>query len=429
MMLKFQVILSKVKPYLKSFVILAMFLPVFAFAAFSQADWVYYKDISGGNGGIVKFPLDEEIFAGANGDLSDLRVATTDGREIPYKLLVEQSENSVAPVALKITNNSYVKGVSSSAILEVPQGRIINRLHISTADKNFRRNVKVYGSADQNTWSTILDNGYIYDYTDVKGNFHSQDTTVDFSDSTFPHLKIEISDDEGAPIKISSVEASEQVKKAAREVGRTSVFTKTEDEEHKETIILADALQRGIPIMKATLAVAGENFNRSVFIYSGNGDEKWNFLGQEYIFRYQTPRFSGEKLSVQFPETNDRYLKIIIQNKDDAPLAITGIKTFATYREVVFQVEAGREYRVYYGNKKAHAPEYDFEKYFQYLDISTASTVALSPQKNNEQYVAPIEPQKPVSERYSHLLSGALVFTGLILLLLVYKFLKTPPQP
>jgi hypothetical protein len=350
---------------------------------------------------------------------------TTDGRETPYKLLVEQNENSVVPVALTITNNSYMKGVSSSAVLKVPQGQIINRLHITSADKNFRRNVKVYGSADQNNWSTVLDNGYIYDYTDVKGNFRSQDTTVDFSDSTFAYLKIEISDDEGAPIKIASIEASEQVKKAAREVARTPAFTKTEDAEHKETIILADALQRGIPIMKAALVAEGENFNRSVFIYSGNGDDKWNFLGQEYIFRYNTPRFSGEKLSVQFPETNDRYLKIIIQNKDDAPLVITGIKTFATYREVVFQAEPGSQYRAYYGNKKARAPEYDFEKYFQYLDTNSAVTVALSSQKNNEQYISPIEPQKPVSERYPHLLSVALVFAGLILLLLVYKFLKT----
>lgn len=413
----------------KTFLLLAIFLPSLAFAAFSSADWVYYKDISNANGDIVKFLLDEEIFAGAKGDLSDLRVATTDGRETPYKLLVERNENSVTPVALKITNNSYVKGVSSSAILEVPQGKIINRLHISTADKNFRRNVKVYGSADQKEWSTVLDNGYIYDYTDIKGNFHSQDTTVDFPDSTFAYLKLEISDDEGSPIKIASVEVSEQVKKAAREVARTPVFTKTEDPEHKETIILADALQRGIPIMKATIAAKGENFNRSVFIYSGNGDDKWNFLGQEYIFRYQTPRFSGEKLSVQFPETNDRYLKIVIQNKDDAPLSITGIKTFATYREVMFQAEAGILYRVYYGNKKAKTPEYDFEKYFQYLDISTASNATLSPQKNNEQYVAPIEPKKPVSERYPHLLSGALVFAGFILLLLIYKFLKTPTQP
>jgi hypothetical protein len=413
----------------KALFVLAIFLPVFAFAAFNPSEWAYYKDISVANGGIVKFPLDEEIFAGANGDLSDLRVVTTDGKETPYKLLVDQSENNIDSVELGIVNNSYVGGVSSSALLEAPQGQAINRLHITTTDKNFRRNVKVYGSADKKEWSTILDNGYIYDYTDIKGNFHSQDTTVDFPDSTFPYLKIEISDDENAPVGIVSVFAFEQIKKTAREVARAPAFTKTEDVEHKESIIIADALQRGIPIMKAMLAVAGENFNRSVFIYSGNGDDKWNFLGQEYIFRYNTPRFSGEKLSVQFPETNDRYLKIVIQNKDDEPLPVTGITTYATYREVVFQAEPGSQYRVYYGNKKAKTPEYDFEKYFQYLDISTAVPVALSTQKNNEQYVAPIEPQKPVSERYPHLLSGALVFSGLILLLLVYKFLKTPPQP
>lgn len=413
----------------KTFLLLAVLFPVFALAAFDQTQWMYYKDFTakGLGNNIVKFPLEEEIFAGAKGDLSDLRVITTDGRETPYKLLVEQSENSIASVALKITNNSYVKGVSSSAVLETPQGKTLNRLHITIADKNFRRNVKVYGSIDQKEWSTVLDNGYIYDYTDVKGNFHSQDTTIEFSDSTFPYLKIEISDEENAPIKITGVEASQYVKKSAREVRRSPAFTKTEDTEHKETVFIADALQRGIPITKATLVGDGKNFNRAVFIYSGNGDNKWNFLGQDYIFYYRTPRFSGEKTSVQFRETTDRYLKIVIQNKDDEPLFIFSIITFAAYREVVFQAEAGTGYRVYYGNKSARAPEYDFEKYFQYLDTASAVTAALSPQKNNEQYVAPIDPQKPVSERYPHLLSAALVFAGLILLLLVYKFLKTPP--
>jgi hypothetical protein len=413
----------------KTFLILAIFLPTFAFSAFNQTQWIYYKDFTAKGLGntIVKFPLDEEIFAGAKDDLSDLRVATIDGNDVPYTLLVERSREDVSSVSLKITNNSSIKGVSSSAILEAPQGKTVNRLHITTADTNFRRNVKVYGSADQKEWSTVLDNGYIYDYTDVKGNFHSQDTTIEFSDSTFAYLKIEISDNEGAPIKIASVEASERVKRIAREVSRTPAFTQTEDTEHKESVIIADSLQRGIPVAKASLAIGAENFNRAVFIYSGNDGDKWNFLGQEYIFRYRTPKFSGEKLAVQFRETNDRYLKIVIQNKDDAPLAVTSVQTFAVYREVAFQAEAGKMYRVYYGNKNARAPEYDFEKYFQYLDTASAVTAALSPQKNNEQYIAPVEPKKPVSERYPHLLSAALVFAGLILLFLVYKFLKTPP--
>jgi hypothetical protein len=410
----------------KIFLILAIFAPAFAFAAFDQTMWAYYKDISDTTTGVAKFSLDEEIFAGAKDDLSDFRVVATGGQETPYKLLMERNENHIDLVALKITNNSYMKGVSSSAILEVPQGKKVNRLHISTNDKNFRRNVKVYGSADQKEWNTVLDNGYIYDYTDIKGNFHSQDTTVEFSDSTFAYLKIEISDDENSPIKIMSVEAAEQVEKIARETVRTPAFTNREDTGRKESVIIADAAGRGIPITKATLAAEGENFNRSIFLYSGNDGEKWDFLGQEYIFRYRTPRFSGEKLSVQFRETNDRYLKIVIQNKDDAPLVITGIKTYATYHEVVFHAQSGVNYRVYYGNKKAKLPEYDFEKYFQYLDTASASTATISVQKNNEQYIAPVLPKKPVSERYSHLLSATLVFTGLILLFLVYKFL-TPP--
>jgi hypothetical protein len=412
----------------KTVLLLAIFLPVLVYAAFDQTQWLYYKDISWVGGDIVKFPLDEEIFAGGRSDFSDLRVISQNGQERPYKMLTDTDANRIEYIPVQITNNSYVKGGATFAVVEIEEGKIVNRLHISTPDKNFRRNVKVYGGDDGKQWSTILDNGYIYDYTDTKGNFSSQGSTLSFSDSTFKYLKVEIDDPEGMPIKISGIEVSERVQKIAREVERTPVVSVKEDRKTNETNIVADSGQRGIPQNKAEIFATAENFNRTATVYSGNGNDQWRLLAQEYIFRYRTARVSSEKITVQFPETNDRYLKIVIQNKDDQPIGATGIKTFATYREVIFQAVSGESYKVFYGNTKVRAPEYDFEKYLQYLDIGGGSTATLSVQKNNDAYAPPIPTQKPQPEKYARFLPSMIALAGLLLLFLVYKFLKTPPK-
>jgi hypothetical protein len=114
----------------------------------------------------------------------------------------------------------------------------------------------------------------------------------------------------------------------------------------------------------------------------------------------------------------------VIRNKDNQPLSITGISTSYIYREAVFQAEAGKKYKLYYGNPKAKWPQYYLEKYFQYLDIEKAQTARLSTEQNNPAFVPEKEPEKPLSERIPYLFSSALIIFSLILLLLAYNFLK-----
>ncbi|MFA5831530.1 MAG: DUF3999 family protein [Candidatus Paceibacterota bacterium] len=410
------------------FVSLLAGIPAIALGAFEPQYWKFYKEISPVSGEIAKFTLDGEVFASANENMSDLRIISNTEREVPYKMSVAQGMEQTAYVPAKITNNSYSEEKSSSAVIEVPEGSVVNRLHISTGNVNFQRNVKIFGSNDGKEWSVILDNGYIYDYTDIKGGFHSQGTELSFSDSTFRFLKAEIEGDGVSPIKISGMEITKYTKEAAREVMRIPAFTSAENAAKRETSVILDFSQRGIPVNKAILETDSVNFNRTVSLYSGNKTDSWNYLGNEYVFRYRTERISSEKLTLLFPEITDRYVKIVIQNKDNEPIRITGAKAFATYREVLFQAKTGETYKLYYGSKNARTPEYDFDAYLQYLDIGKAQTVTLGAQKNNEKFATAPAPKTPESEKYSYLLPTALGISSLVLLLLVWRFLKQAPD-
>ncbi|MFH0856741.1 MAG: DUF3999 family protein [bacterium] len=400
-------------------------LPFVCFASFNIEKWQYYKDISIDRPGLIKFSLDDEMFSNSKNDLSDMRIIDNNGNEAPYKLAISEDKYESEKFYPKMLNNSYAPGVGTSVILEFQEGqKEVNQLKIITPADNFQRNVKIYGSDDKEKWNIIKADEYIYDYTDKKGNFKSQNTTLNFPLSIFKYIKIEIADSDNTPIFISSVEAVKYVKDDSKKIERQVKYEKKENSEEKTTEILVDLGSLGIPTNAINLNISDENFNRGVLIYSGADINNLQYLNNGYIFRYGTAKFTGENLKVEFPEINDRYIKMVIQNKDDRPLDMGDITVLSIYREVIFNAKEGNYYKAYYGNEKANFPEYDLNKYFDYLDLKNSDGATISAQKENPSYVPDKEPEKPLSERIPYLMPSALVIICLALLGLVYRFLR-----
>lgn len=400
-------------------------LPFVCFASFNIEKWQYYKDISVSGVGFMRISLDDEMFANSKAELSDLRIIDNNGDEIPYKLTVSEEKYKSEKFYPKMLNNSYAPGTGTSVILEFQEGqKEVNQLKIITSAENFQRNVKIFGSDDIENWNILKEDAYIYDYTDKKGNLKSQNTNLNFPLSVFHYLKIEIADFENTPIFISSVEAVKYAQDRSKEVERRPQYEKKENSEEKSSEIILDLGSSGIPTSAIHLKISDENFNRGVLIYSGADGNEWKYRGNGYIFRYNTLKFTGENLKVEFPEINDRYIKMVIQNKDDQPLDMGDITVLSIYREVIFNAKEGNSYKAYYGNAKANFPEYDLNKYFDYLDLKNSNGATISAQKDNPSYVPDKEPEKPLSERIPYLMPSVMVILSLALLGMVYRFLK-----
>jgi len=396
-------------------------------ADFSAQNWQYKKSLLGTSSGLAEVFLDNEVFAGTTINLADIRVIDNYKQEVPYKLITVKKEEGRKNYNPKRINNSVVAGKYSSVILDLGErGIITNSLTIQTSSENFQRNVTVFGSDNQTDWNILKANAYIYDYTDKRGGMKSQDTSVSFPDSVFQFLKIEISDSDNNPVVISSVNVNQYEQKNAEQFSIASELEVFQDTSKKTTTLIADIGQSGIPANKIYLLPNGENFNRGVAVYSSNdkNSSDWKYIGQGYIFRYNTPKFIGENTALDINETTDRYIKIIVYNNDNAPLNFSGAKIFATHRELIFQAQADKKYELYYGNEKAASPKYDLDQYLKYFDLSSAQKISLGPQTSNSDFVLPQEPEKPFTERMPYFLPVGLTTLGLILLLLVYRFLK-----
>lgn len=396
-------------------------------ASFDIAKWKYQKDISETKEALSRITLDDEVFSGATKDLADLRIIDGENREVPFKLVSGKENFKNSQISVAMINNSFVAGKNSQVILDMGNsGSLVNNLEINTDSENFQRNVKVYGGNDMQNWSVLKDNGYIYDFTDKKANYKTQNTQILFPDSAYRYIKIEIADDGGGPIKIISVEMNNTIQEKTREYEWHPQIKSNEIVDKKITNIIANLGVSGIPTDKINVESKNVNFNRAILVYASNDENAvdWNYLGQGYIFRYNTPRFTGENMIINFPETNSRFIKIEIKNNDDVPLSISGLSSFSVYREIIFQPTGSGKYSLFYGNPKADYVQYDLEKYFQYLEPNKAVQAKISNQKNNPSYVPEKEPEKPLTERIPYLLSGILTVTSLFLIFLVFGFLK-----
>lgn len=404
------------------FVLSLLLVPNLVFADFDATRWLYEKDILSAEPGLNSFAIDDELFEKSEQNLRDLRLIDSDKQEVPFKLLESRAKSESKTYVPNMLNKSYSEGESSSVILDFGiNNQGVNALTILTSSENFQTSVRVSGSDDRESWRTLKEGIYIYDYTDRKGNVKTQNTTVSFPESVYRFLKLEILD---SSVRINSVTGRMNIKKSAKELKRSALFSQKENDD-KNSEVFIDLMQSGIPTTKLVLSTKNKNFNRSVALYASFNNEDWRRVDYAYIFRYDTPRFKGENLVLDFFEVNEQYLKLVIDNQDNAPITISKVVTYSIYHEIVFEAETGKAYKVFYGNQKAKWPQYDFEKYFQYLDLSNVNQVDLSEERANPGYVdLSIAPPDPRSEKIPWLMPAALLSACAILLLMIFQFFR-----
>lgn len=420
------------------FAVLGIIAPSFSLAAPPSIDqrpqWQYYKDINiSGNpakGDLVKITLDQDVFNNSKNDLSDLRLIDKGGNEVPYKLIIERgafSQENIYPVL--VLNNSYsAEGGYNIFIVDFGQsGFLSSSLNIITNSENFKRTVEIAGSNDMTSWNILKSNGYIYDYTDKAVDFKAQNTKIDYPENAFRYIQVKIFVNDGAPLVVNGVQVSKIKKSESRETVLNPKYEVRENSVRRITEVIIDLGKKGWPTGNITITSPDENFNRETAVYESSDKVIWRRVGESHIFNYNTPKFTGANLEVNYSETGGQYLKIEIFNGDNSPISINSVSVKTILRSIAFQYgtgAAGFSYKLYYGNPKANFPEYDLEKFFPYLDTGVYFGAVLSEGRINPFYQKEIPPSLPISERIPYLVPGALIFAILMMGFMVLRFMK-----
>ncbi|MEI7497850.1 MAG: DUF3999 family protein [Candidatus Falkowbacteria bacterium] len=415
------------KKILLSFLVLWSFTIVsFADADFTPSGWQYKKSIELTNSGLEQLSLDQQVFQHARPDLADLRIVTNDGQEVAYIINLPVDQHALGTLFPRLLNNSYLPGKFTSVVLDLGEsGKITNSLLIRTHSENFRRNVTLCGSNTTTDWQVLRDKAYVYDYTDVVGRLKAQNTRINFPESAFRYYKLEVADENNVGVAVDSVEITQESQLEAEKANQPLSIVSTANTNDRTTEIIMSPGISGLPLSEVSLQSDSVNFNRGVIVFaSTNLSGPWAQVGTGYIFRYQTPLFTGENLTVSINETRSQFIKMVIYNQDNPAINILGASALFQKQSLYFQAEFGKTYALYYGNQLARQPNYDLSTYLQYLEPNKAMSAALAAEATNVQYQPPKPPVKPLTERQPLLLPGAMILCAGLLLFMVYRFLK-----
>lgn len=372
-------------------------------------------------GDYATFGVTPEISDRSLPNLSDIRIITKDGREIPFVIWTERAEETTYRVVSDIINTAYVPQSHTTFTIDLGRSYVrTNTVVITTSSIDFVRRVTVEGSPDNRHFAVLTDDVRIFDFTTDHG---IADTTVNYPTTDYRYIRVTLWDNGDDPLKnvggAVSIRETVRGERAPLEVNKTET---THDD--TTTRILVDLGYTHIPSNAVEFEASEVNFSREVTIRASNtlDDGSFRIVTDGVIHRITTQSLNTEKLTLGYPETKDRYLEFIVHDRDDKPLDITVSMITGVPRHVTFAVEDSESYFLLTGNVRAHAPSYDFRTTFSFLDKATFSSWEAGVLKDNPDYVPGRD--IPLSERWSVLIWIALGLMAVVLGFVVVRAMR-----
>lgn len=384
-------------------------------SAASPSHFASRVHVGGEKTGYVYVDITPEIYDNSDWTLSDIRVFSAGGKEIPYIIWNRTKQWNRETLGVDILNRSYIPNSRTAFTLDLGGEYFkTNRLRITTTSIDFTRRVTIEGSPDNREFVTIKDDAYIFDFTT---EHKTSGTEIFYPETDYRYIRVTVWDDGEEPLEdlggeVSIVEEKEgELKKLKSEIKKIY-----QNKDEMTTEIVIDLMYRNIPSNTVIFEVESKNFRRDVHILTSNFDDPQQYeeIGGDLLYNISTTKFARERLTLEYPEVHGKYLKLIIENRDDAPLEIEGIKVLGTPKKITFLAEPGVSYFIYFNNPMTETPSYDIEDIFTYVDMSSISRWTVGKVEDNPDYT-PANGGIPFSERHPWILWGAIVLMVLVL--------------
>lgn len=395
-------------------------------ADFVLAHWRFYKPVSlppaVERGQLVELTVDGEVFLESNAGETDLRLVAGRDLEVPYQLVTLEKGEVREPVVVDIRDLGYVEGEYSSFVADVGAGgNLHNEVVVDTRAHNFRRTVVVEASADGETWAVVEERGEIYDFTSSDQEFRVHHTSVKYPQSSARYLRVKVLHGGEAPLDIIGAKVFRAEEVAAREGEYLPVSASSSRDEAGTSYHELDMGARGVPLSRLSFQSNTDNFYRGAGILGSDDGEEWQWLGGTHIYSFDTPKFDGRLLELEFSESRHRYFRLEVDDADNAALQLTGFTLHGADRILRFEAQQETEYALYYGNPVAEAPVYDLQRIVPYLETEDLPMATLGGQRSNEAFTGL---DVPVTERLPWLMPAGVALAALVVAALLFGVIR-----
>lgn len=353
--------------------------PVQGYAATSDGDsrshWQFSKSIElEPQATYQELYLDEEVYGQATEDLRDLRIVNGKGEFVPF-YIESQTQTSEKH---KVTYSSELMDTAKKGTNSIFDFKIIpvqdnidiqgNRLVFELPSEPFLKHVQVLGGYDGHAWK-LLGKGDLYYTEGLEQNYIELGATYKFN-----HYRLIVENNmENLQFSdLSLIQNTEETKTMNFQRQQTPEFEIIQ--EPKETQILIDNGNR-LKISKVILDSEG-NFTRTYAMFDDDGSRIGTEGNELYRLDFKDARIADTDIVTQ-ATVNSPEFKIVIYNRDDAPIAISGIRIEYLVNKLVFAAGGEEPYQLLYGNLTASAPQYDLINFKAHIESSDVAMAKL----------------------------------------------------
>ncbi len=385
--------------------------------------WRYSGLVSGAEAKqtqLLSLVIPAAVTARANRGWSDLRLIDHLGNERPYVLHARHGRRTREPRDARLLEVSFQRGESTQGMVDTGgAGQIHNYVEIGTSESDFFTYAEVSVSDDRRSWRILRERAPIYRFRrdGLEGN-----QSISYSPSPARYLRVRILE----PGRRFAFDGARTWQEAVEEGERAPLHAPLRADPTaaaQHSVWQADLGADHLPVSELRFAVELGEFHRPVRIFTSHDGHSWRGLCEGDIYRYRRAGRGYERLRIQFPETEARYWRVDVINRNDPPLPALRPELWGTPRRVVFQADAGKSYRLLFGNRKARAAAYEMARLTERAALDAAAEAALGFEEMNSGWEDPDPP--PWSERNKNVLWGAVLLAVAVLGALAVRSLQT----
>jgi hypothetical protein len=366
----------------------------------------------------VRVVLPVTVDPGAGGDYADLRVAGSGGTETPYAL--DPPRTAPDERSVPLIDTGFVAHRGTQGVIDLgTSGALVDAVSLDVdTDRlaTYFERVAVDASDDRRTWRIVRDDAIVYRVAQDGGRGSS---TLTFPATRSRWLRVRVLDP-GAAFPLTGARIASG---ASHEPSMTRLpFAGRESDDaakHEQTWTFETATP--VRPSAVTFDDGGALYERTASVETSDDGRQWNAAGSGTIARYAE---GGATTSVPIDETTTRYLRVTVENGNDAPVRALRPALLARPHAVVFAAGAA-PHLLLSGNPSAGAPSYDLPARLAHEDW-TASDARTGATLANAGYRDP----RPIGERSPWLLTAALIAIAVVLGAVALRVLRrTESEP
>lgn len=374
-------------------------------------EWQYSRGVlsqAATEAGLVRIPLSMDVHGHAQSDLGDLRVIDDAGMEVPFVLHAVHAKQTRSWRDAQLTDVGFVPGQFTEVTVDA--GRLDeqhNLLELQFDETHFFSWVEIAASDDRTIWRIIRDRAPLYRFQDDDAG---RVPSLSYPQTYARWLRVRILDKDKKLIPRWGRVAHE-IAEQAEYTPAPVTFTKEESASPQESQWNADFGNAQMPLSAFQFEAAQPEFHRAVRIATSRDGKTWKTRCSGEIYRYRPlPEKPGEtreraSLEIPFPETQVRYWRVTILDREDVPVSGLRVIPLQVVRSIVFRQDPAHRYRVLYGHGRSKAAQYDLKHLLSGGDLKTAASGQLGSEEKNENHVS----AEPWTEQHPVLLWGALL--------------------